>query len=384
MNWDVPLCRPAFRDEELAALVETYRSGWLTVGPRTAELESAFCAYTGARHAVAVSSCSAALHLATLAAGLSEGDQVVVPSLTFTSTVNAITHVGAVPRFADIADVTQPWLSTSAVEATLDHRTAAVMTMAYGGHVGQVVELAELAERMDLILLEDAAHACGSRIGGRHAGTFGLAGAFSFSASKNIGIGEGGMLVTDDDELAERVREGRWHGLSSSNWERHHEAAPEYELGDLGFNYRMDDPRAALVHARLRYLDHDNRRRGAIDSAYREAFATYELIEPTAPSPAGEPASHCMFTAVLDESVDREAFRRSLADKGVQTSVHYPPVHKSDVYARLGVSLPVTEAYARRSVTLPLFPEMESWQQELVVEAIGKSLGHLSPATIAA
>jgi len=365
-------------------MVDAYRSGWLTSGPRTAELEEAFARYTGARRAIAVSSCSAALHLACDAAGLRPGQEVVVPSLTFASTVNALTHVGATPRFADIAGPTEPWLSAESVEAALGPRTRAIVTMAYGGHLGETEEIAELASRRDLILIEDAAHACGSWLGDRHAGTFGLAGAFSFSGSKNIGIGEGGMVVTDDDEFAARVSRRRWHGLSSQAWDRHHKAAPKYELADSGFNYRLDDPKAALAHSLLGRLDEENRRRAAIDAAYREAFAELERIEPTAaPGPEAR-GSHCMFTAVLAGDVDRDGFRAAMADRGVQTTVHYPPVHLGANHAVRGVRLPLTEDYARRAVTLPMFPQMSAEQRELVIGAVRESLDHQVRAARAA
>jgi dTDP-4-amino-4,6-dideoxygalactose transaminase len=355
-------------------MVETYRSGWLTSGPRTAELEGAFARYGGARHALAVSSCSAALHLACDAAGLGPGDEVVVPSLTFASTVSAISHVGATPRFADIAAPTEPWLSLDSVEAAIGPRTRAILTMAYGGHLGETAAIAELAAERDLVLLEDAAHACGSWQDGRHAGTFGLAGAFSFSGSKNIGIGEGGMLTTDDDEIAARVARRRWHGLSSQAWDRHHEAAPKYELADTGFNYRLDDPKAALAHSLLGRLDEENGRRAAIDAAYREAFAELEAIEPTVASDPKARSSHCMFTAVLAESIDRDRFRSALAARGVQTTVHYPPVHLGANHAHLGVRLPLTEDYAQRAVTLPMFPQMSAEQRELTIDAVRESL----------
>jgi dTDP-4-amino-4,6-dideoxygalactose transaminase len=384
MNWRVPLCRPTFRDEELQALLDSYRSGWLTTGPRTAQLEQAFCAYTGARHAVALSSCSAALHLAALGAGFGPGDNVVVPALTFTSTVGAVAHTGATPRFADIAGPAEPWLSAASVEEAVDDHTRGIVTMAYGGHLGETIEIATLAGERGLVLIEDVAHAAGSRLDGRHGGTFGLAGAFSFSASKNLGVGEGGMLVTDDGELATRIARQRWHGLGSQVWDRHHQAAPGYELGTLGFNYRFDDPRAALLLRCLERLDEDNRRRGAIDAAYRQALAAHDLIAPTAPPPTGEPASHCLFTAVLDGGIDRDEFRRSMASRGVQTTVHYPLLHESGAHARPEQRLPVSEDYARRCVTLPLFPQMESWQQELVVEAVGESLSDQQRAPLAA
>jgi dTDP-4-amino-4,6-dideoxygalactose transaminase len=384
LKWQVPLCRPEFRQSELEALVDSYQSGWLTVGPRTAELEEAFCQYVGARHAVPTSSCSAALHLACLAAGLGPGDEVVVPALTFTSTVSAVTHVGATPRFADIAGPTEPWLSAAAVEKQCSEQTRAIVTMAYGGHLGETPEIAELARERNLILIEDAAHAAGSRRSGSHAGTFGLAGAFSFSASKNLGIGEGGMLVTDDTELADRAARQLWHGLGSQAWTRHHQPSPQYQLGMLGFNYRFDDPRSALLLGRLERLDEDNLRRQAIDSAYRAAFSEQDLIEPTAAPELDETSSYCLFTAVLDRSLDRDAFRRSLADRGVQTSVHYPLLHRSGFYTDPKVRLPNSEDYASRCVTLPLFPGMEDWQLELVTEAVRESLASPVRAATAA
>jgi dTDP-4-amino-4,6-dideoxygalactose transaminase len=377
MKWEVPLCRPALREEALEALQEAYRSGWLTVGPRTAELQKAFCEYTGAAYAVPVSSCSAGLHLACLAAGFGPGDEVIAPSLTFTSTVSAIVHAGGTPRFADIAGPTEPWLSAASVEAAMTPRTRGIVTMSYGGHAGDAPAIAALARERGLVLIEDVAHAAGSRHRGRHLGTFGDAGSFSFSASKNLGIGEGGMVVTDDPQLAERIGRQSWHGLGSQPWMRHHQAAPRYELGVLGFNYRFDDPRAALVHSCLRHLDKDNRRRGEIDAFYREAFAGSQL-QPTAPPGPEEVSSHCLFTVALDPAVDRDRFRSGLAERGVQTTVHYPLLHRSGALAQGGVQLPISEGYAGCCVTLPLFPQMESWQPELVVQASMDVAGHLT------
>lgn len=365
----VPLAAPRLLESELEEAMRAYRSGWLCMGPRTAELEESMCAYTGAGHAVAVSSCSAALHIACLAAGLGPGDTAIVPSLAFAATVNAIAVTGARPRFAEIAAIERPWLSAEAAEAAIEPSTRAIVAMSYGGHPGELAELAELAERRGLALIEDAAHASGSWLDGRHVGTFGLAGALSFSASKNLGIGEGGMLLTDDDEIARRARALRWHGISASTWERRRAAAPEYTVEDVGLNYRIDDPRAALVNARLRRLDEDNRHRAEIAAAYRAAFDGTAGLVPIEATPAGERASHCVFAIVLDEEVDREAFRKRLSARGVETSIHFPPLHGSRAYADTGAALPLTEAFARRAVSLPIFPHMEEWQLDLVVEA---------------
>ena len=373
-SWAVPLSQPTLREDDLATVVDVYRSGWLTMGPKTAELEAEVAEYAGVDAAVAVSSCTAALHLAQLATGIGEGAEVIVPSLTFVATPSAITYTGARPRFADIRGLTEPWLSVDAAEAAIGPATKAILTVHYGGHLGEVERLAELADAYDLVLIEDAAHAAGSWSAGRHAGGHGAAGALSFSASKNLGIGEGGMLLTNDPQLAARAARLRWHGVSRSIWERHQAQAPNYDVDEIGFNYRLDDPRSALALCKLRRLDADNARRARIDTAFREAFAGLKGLKVTEPPPVGERNSHCLFTLVLDEPVDRQAFRASLADNGVQTSVHFPPAHRSAAHAQPGVRLPNTEAYAERSVSLPMYPDMTSRQQEQVIEAVEQAL----------
>jgi dTDP-4-amino-4,6-dideoxygalactose transaminase len=365
----VPLASPRLLDSELQAVVDTYRSGWLCMGPRTAELEQSMCAYTGTEHAIAVSSCSAALHIACIAAGLGPGDTAIVPSLAFAATVNAVAVTGATPRFAEIASVERPWLSAAAAAAAIEPSTKAIVAMSYGGHPGEIVELAALARRRGLALIEDAAHASGSWLEGQHVGTFGLAGALSFSASKNLGIGEGGMLLSDDEGLARHARSLRWHGISASTWERRRAAAPEYSVDDIGLNYRIDDPRAALVNARLQRLDEDNRHRAEIAAAYRAAFAGAAGFATVDPPPDGERASNCVFAIVLDEGMDRAAFRERLSACGVETSIHFPPLHGSPAYGQPAVPMPLTEAFAARAVSLPIFPHMEEWQRELAIEA---------------
>jgi len=366
----VPLASPRLLESELQVAMDAYRSGWLCMGPRTAELEESMCAYTGADHAVAVSSCTAALHISCLAAGLGPGDTAIVPSLAFAATANAVTWTGASPRFVEIAGIDRPWLSAEAAEAAIESSTKAIVAMSYGGHPGDVADLAELAGQHGLVLIEDAAHASGSWQNGRHVGTFGLAGALSFSASKNLGIGEGGMLLTGNEEVACRARSLRWHGISASTWERRDAAAPEYNIRDVGLNYRLDDPRAALVNALLHRLDKDNRRRAEVDATYREAFSGSDDLLVVAPPPDGERASYCVFAIVLAEGIDRTAFRESLSQRGVETSIHFPPLHDSPAYKGCSMALPLTEAFAERAVSLPIFPHMENWQRELVVDAV--------------
>jgi dTDP-4-amino-4,6-dideoxygalactose transaminase len=366
--WQVPLADVAVSEADIATVADVYRSGWLSMGPRTEEFERELARYTRARHAVAVANGTAALHLICLAAGLGAGDEVVVPSLTFVASVNAIAYTGAKPVFADIAGLVEPWPGVLAVEAAITSRTRAIMTMSYGGHPGEIAGLRELAAERGLTLLEDAAHGFGVRHEGRHLGTFGAAGAFSFFANKNLAVGEGGAAVTDDDALAERMRLLRSHGMTTLTWDRHRGHAAGYDVVALGFNYRIDEPRAALATARLSRLDSETARRRALDARYRERLAAVHGIQPTA-----GPAHH-IFTAVLDERIDRDAVRAALHERGVQTSLHYPPAHRFRIYAGGAPDLPLTDAYCARALTLPLFAAMTGAQQDLVIDSLAAVL----------
>jgi dTDP-4-amino-4,6-dideoxygalactose transaminase len=372
-DWRVPLADVVIDAAEIERVADTYRSGWLSMGPRTEELEAALRAYTRSPHVVATANCTAALHLACMACELGEGDEVVVPSLSFVATANAIRYTGATPVFADIAALDSPWLSAAAAEAALTERTKAIMTMSYGGHPGQTDALAELAERRGLLLLEDAAHGLGGSSGRGPLGTIGIAGAYSFFSNKNLPVGEGGALVSRDDAIAERARLLRSHGMTTLTWDRHRGHSFGYDVVDLGFNYRIDEARATLATARLERLDADNVKRGKLDGAYREALADVDGVAPTMPPPVAGASAHHVFTVVLDQGIDRDALRASLAEAGVQTSMHYPPIHLFSIYAG-DWDLPLTEDYAGRAVTLPLFPHMTVAQLELVVEALAAAV----------
>jgi dTDP-4-amino-4,6-dideoxygalactose transaminase len=369
-DWKVSLTDVVVPQEDIDVVADVLRSGWLSMGPRTESLEAAFAAYTGAPHALAVTNGTAALHLICAAAGLGPGDEVVVPSLTFVATVNAIAYTGATPVFADVAGLHEPWLSAAAAEAAVSPRTKAIMTMAYGGHPGETEALRDLADRRDLVLLEDTAHAAGSRVGGVHLGTFGAAAAFSFFSNKNLGIGEGGMVVTADDDLAARMRLLRSHGMTTLTWDRHRGHATGYDVVDLGFNYRIDEPRAAFAECRLARLDHENRRRAHLDALYRDALAGVDGFEPALAPLEDAEHSHHLFTVVCDEGADRDAIRESMRQAGVQTSMHYPPVHRFSIYADGNPDLPNTEAYAARALTLPMYAHMTEAELGLVIEAL--------------
>jgi dTDP-4-amino-4,6-dideoxygalactose transaminase len=378
--WKVPLADVVVTEDDIAVVSDVYRSGWLSMGPRTEELEERLSAYVGARHAVAVSSGTAALHLMCLAAGIGPGDEVIVPSMTFVATVNAVSYTGARPVFADVVSITSPWLSVEAVAAALSDRTRAVISMSYGGHAGHIAEISELCAERDILLLEDAAHGLGSRLGDRHVGTFGAAGAFSFFSNKNLSVGEGGAIVTGDDQLADRLRLLRSHGMTSLSWDRHRGHATGYDVVALGFNYRIDEPRAALAAARLQRLDADNAARARLDARYRDCLRDADLLCALEPAPAARSAHH-LFCVVLDQGIDRDEFRARVATAGIQTSVHYPPAHRFSIYSDPETRLPVTDDYGARTVTLPMFAHMTEAHQDLVIGAVGAAGGRLSART---
>jgi dTDP-4-amino-4,6-dideoxygalactose transaminase len=360
-------------EADLAAVTDTYRSGWLSLGPRTAAFEDAFAGYVGASHAVAVSSGTAALHLMCLAVGLAPGAEVVVPSMTFVATVNAVRYTGARPVFADIAGPLEPWLSAERGRPHIGEATRAIVHVPYGGHPGDIGRLRELADEHGIPLLIDAAHAIGARFDGRPVAAFGAVAAFSFFSNKNLAIGEGGMVTTDDDDVARRVRLLRSHGMTALSWDRTRGHAVGYDVVELGYNYRLDEPRAALGSSRLARLGEDTRRRGQLSARYREGLSG--VVDCTlAPKPGAESAHH-LFTIVVPEGTDRERFRARLAEARIQTSVHYPPVHRFGIYAdAASADLPETERYAARTVTLPLFAHMTDDQQDRVVDAVAAAL----------
>ena len=372
-EWKVPLADVEISEAEIEAVSDTYRSGWLSMGPRTVELESKFASYVRSAHAIAVTNGTAALHLICLGAGLGPGDEVIVPSLTFVATANAIRYTGATPVFADIAGLERPWLSADEVATAIGTKTRAIVNMTYGGHPGDSAALAELAADRGLMLLEDAAHGLGGSLAGRQLGTFGLAGAYSFFSNKNLAVGEGGMVVTDDDELAAKVRLLRSHGMTSLTWDRHRGHASGYDVVELGFNYRIDEPRATLATERLARLDAENRRRAAAAGVYRDRLGDLRGVRPTLPAVDNGSSANHLFTVVLSEAADRDAVRASLAERGVQTSLHYPPVHRFTAYGQ-ELELPVTDEYAQRAVTLPLFPTISEEQIGLVVDSLEEAL----------
>jgi dTDP-4-amino-4,6-dideoxygalactose transaminase len=367
-----------FDETEERAVLEVIRSKWLSQGARTAEFEQRFAEYSGARFALAVANCTAALHLAMLAAGIGPGDEVIVPSLSFVATANAVLYVGATPVFAEIDSLERPLLTPSTVRAVMTDKTRAVVPMHYGGYPCDVAGLRALGGAAGLRVIEDAAHAVGSRVNGRMCGTLGDIGCFSFFANKNLPAGEGGMLTTDDADLFEAMKLRRSHGMTSLSWDRLKGHSFGYDVVGVGYNFRMPELTAAVGIAQLGKLERHNRERDRVFSDYVAALAGQrKLTLPFAAEPA--PGARHLFPIVLAEGVDRRAFMQSLRDAGIQTSIHYPPIHRFSHYVKLAggtpKSLPLTEQYSERVVTLPFHPGLTGSDVALICEQVARALG---------
>jgi dTDP-4-amino-4,6-dideoxygalactose transaminase len=372
-GWLVPLADVLVHEDLRAAVNEAVDSGWWSMGPRVEEFEHAFGGFVDVRHALAVANGTAALHLALLAAGVGPGDEVVLPSLNFVAAANAVAHTGAVPVFCDVRGPDDLNLDPADLEAAVGDRTKAVVVLHYGGFPCDMAAVREVAERRGLLVVEDAAHAPGATFRGERCGSLGLVACFSFFSNKNLPVGEGGMIATDDDDIAERVKLLRSHGMTTLTWERHRGHAAGYDVVAQGFNYRLDELRAAMGLAQLRRLPAENASRARIAGRYREALdGVNGLSMPFGATEEGTSSSHHLAVVVLPEGASRADVRESLTEKRIQTSVHYPPIHSFSHYAELGRRrpLPRTDAVAERLLTLPLYAHMSDEQIDAVVEAL--------------
>jgi len=363
--------------EDLESVAHTLRSGWLTMGPRTLEFEEEFARMIGARYAVAVSSCTAALHLAYLAAGVGPGDEVIVPSYTMAATAAAVLYAGGTPVFADIAGLDQPLIGVAHVEQLITPNTKAVCAMHFGGYAARVDALAELCAARGIALIEDAAHSPLATLGGKSLGTFGLAGAFSFFSNKVLAAGEGGLLATDDPDVAALARARRSHAMTRGSWDRHRGAAEDYDVPALGFNYRLDEPRSALLLSRLARLEQDVARRRELTRRYRRLLANVPGVSVPFSDEAVATSSCYVMPVMLEDSSRQSSLRIALRERHrVQTSLFYPAVHEFTAYRERfpGLSLPKTELAARSEVTLPLFSHLSYEDQDRVVAALATEL----------
>jgi dTDP-4-amino-4,6-dideoxygalactose transaminase len=376
LTLQVPFHRADLGEDEVNAVADVIRSGWLTMGPKTFEFERQFAEYVGASYAVAVSSCTAALHLALESVGISRGDEVLVPTTTFTATAEVVTYLGARPIFVDIEPKSLN-INTHDLERKITSHTKAIIPVHFAGTPCDLTEILEIAEQHKLHVMEDAAHALPASYKGRLIGTISELTAFSFYATKTLTTGEGGMITTENEDFARRMQVMRLHGIGRDAWKRYGaEGSWFYEVLEAGFKYNLTDLQAALGTVQLAKCDRMNRARERIARCYTSSFESIEALEvPAVPSDRTTSWHLYVLRLHLDRlCIDRNKFIQELAERGVNASVHFIPLHLQPVYQRdyqyrLG-DLPLAEREYQRSLSLPIYSAMREEEIEHVMWAV--------------
>ncbi len=377
----LPFSPPLIGEEEKREMLDTLDSGWITTGPKTERFESLMCQYTGAKHALGVNSGTSALHLALIACDVGEGDEVIIPTYTFASTGHVVLYQKAKPVMVDVDPVTYN-MSPSAVEAAITPKTKAILPVHFGGLSCDLDAIYDIARRHKLAVVEDAAHAVGTQYKGRKIGSFGTLTCFSFYATKNMTTGEGGMVVCNDDQLAEKMRVMSMYGISDARriWKRY---APRgnwfYDISYLGYKYNMMDIQASLGIHQLAKLDTFIQKRTHFAHMYNDAFAHYEEITPPfLPSPQEGKHSHHLYPILLDTqrlTIDRDAFIEELKEYNIGTSVLFIPLHLHSFYKETlnhkEGDFPVSENTFERTIALPISPKMSDADVQDVIGAVG-------------
>jgi dTDP-4-amino-4,6-dideoxygalactose transaminase len=362
VKWRYPLSDIDLGREEERAVLSVLRSRWLSTGRVTERFEKAFSAYLGGGHAIAVSNGTAALHLALASLGIRKEDEIILPSLTFVATANAVLYVGAKPVFADVVGADDLNISPREIEKKITKRAKAILVMHYGGYPCDMKSILGIAERYGLYVVEDAAHAPGAEYQGNKCGVFGDIGCFSFFSNKNLVTGEGGMVVTRGKEWAERARGMRSHGMQALSWDKYHGHLSSYDIERLGYNYRTTEIQSALGLVQLKKLDRNNRKRKKLVEIYRNELQEAKGISIPFSHFKGIPSYH-LLPILVAPFVDRNRMMEKLKDFGIQSSIHYPPVHLFSLYRnQFGYKkgdLPKTEEVSQREMTLPLHPRMK-------------------------
>jgi dTDP-4-amino-4,6-dideoxygalactose transaminase len=368
----LPYCVPMIGEEEIAEVVDSIRSGWVTTGPKVKRFEDDFARYVGANHAIAVSSCTAALQLTLAALDIGPGDEVIVPTLTFCSTANVVVHLGAKPAIVDIDEDGQ--ISIEAVRRAITAKTRAIIPVHYGGQSCHLNELLSIADRHGIPVVEDAAHAAGTEYDGKRIGSHGRATAFSFYATKNMTTGEGGMITTNDSDLANRMRLLSLHGMSRDAWKRYAQSGSwRYEVLEPGYKSNMSDIQAALGIHQLRRLDAFTARRREIAEQYRSALRDLPQLRLPSDCPR-RPHTYHLFAIHLASNLSRDQFIDELRQANIGTSVHFIPLHRHpfyrETYGYQPEQFPVAERFYEGLLSLPLYPKMSDTDVEDVIQAV--------------
>lgn len=371
MNYKIPLFDLNFDAKEGQAALDVIQSKWISTGPKTAEFEEKFASMLGSKHAIALSNCTVALHLALKLVGVESGDEVICPSLTFVATCNAIRYVDAIPVFADIVSLEQPVINPEDIRSKITSKTKAIIVMHYGGFSCDMDAIMSIAAEHNIKVIEDACHAPFSVYKGNKLGTIGDVGCFSFFSNKNISTGEGGMLVTNNDAYASRTKLLRSHGMTSMSYERAKGHSTSYDVVELGYNYRMDDIHSAIGIVQLDKIKDDLDKRAEVRLKYIETLKDVsDVIIPF--ENYNEFSSNYIFPIVIKNTNAelRDDIRNKLAEVGIQTSMHYPAVHRFLIYKDYYTDLPITDLMVSSMITLPMYAKLTNQEIEFIAETL--------------
>lgn len=375
MGYQIPLFNLNFDEREAKAAYDTIKSGWISTGPKNEELEKMFIEMWKANYAVSMTNCTAALHICCKVCDLGPGDEVLCPSLTFAASVNCIRYVGATPVFCDIVGSEHINIDPQDMERKITPKTKAVVVVHMAGFPARMDEIMAIARKHNLKVIEDACHGPLSEYKGKKLGTIGDCAAFSFFSNKNISTGEGGMFITNNEEMAKKARLMRSHGMTTMSYQRASGHATDYDIVELGYNYRMDDIRAAIAIEQLKKLPGDLEQRIHVRNRYVEKLSQIKgIIVPFADNK--EFTSNYIMPVVLTEGdvSRRDAIRDKIHEAGIQTSVHYPAIHKFSIYKEYGAVLPQTEYVTEHEITLPMYAALTDEQIDFICEIVGDSI----------
>lgn len=375
MEYNIPLFKLNFGQEEIDAVTETIKSKWISTGPKCEELENQFVEMFNVKHAISLSNCTDALHLAMIVNGVSAGDEVICPSLTFAASVNSIRYVGAIPVFCDIEGLDNMNISPREIEKLITPKTKAIVVVHMAGFPADMDAIMAIAQKHNLKIIEDACHGPLSEYKGKKLGTIGSVGCFSFFSNKNISTGEGGMMITNDDEIAKRCRLLRSHGMTTMSYQRAKGHATAYDIVDLGFNFRLDDIRASIGVVQMNKLRPDLEARVKVRATYLEQLASLDQVIVPFLDNKEFVSNYIMPIVLKDSTVEkRDSIRDFLHSKGIQTSNHYPAIHRFSVYKDYPANLPITEYVCDNEITLPMYAALSEDEIKYIVETLKNAL----------
>ena len=371
MEYQIPLFQLNFGEEEIQAVTETIRSKWISTGPKCEELENLFVNMLHVKYAVSVTNCTDALHLACIVCGFGPGDEVLCPSLTFAASVNCIRYVGATPVFCDIKGPTHINIDPVEIEKKITSKTKGIIVVHMAGFPADMDNIMDIAHRYGLKVIEDACHGPLSEYHGKKLGTIGDCAAFSFFSNKNISTGEGGMFVSNSEELATKAYLLRSHGMTTMSYQRAKGHATAYDIVDLGYNFRMDDIRASIGCVQMKKLQEDLIKRALVRQRYVEKLSQLDKIIVPFADHQGFVSNYIMPIVLINSTREkRDLIREKIHAAGIQTSVHNPAVHKFSIYKNIGGVLPKTEYVSDNEITLPMYAKLTDNEIDTIVDTV--------------